>query len=247
MFRDLFIIDSCFRRNDKTVKIEQMWVVLAKIFPLALGEMISPVVLSVMLVILSGKKAPISRATSFLVGMAIAVTILGIIGLNLGNETSQNKHPDIKFWSNIILAFILLALGIRAIFKKPKEQKHENEESAESAQKFGKKHLLRWFILGFALNMVNLSSIAFYFAATKEISASAANSTQEILLTIFCGIFFMLPIVFPVVITAFLPKIAKKILNPIHFAITNYGNYINMAILFGFGFYLLYKALTIYF
>jgi len=223
-----------------------MLLLLAKIFPLALGEMISPVVLSVMLVILSDKKAPLIRAISFLIGMAIAVTLLGVIGLNLNNGIESAKHQDITFWSDIILGFLLLALGVRAIFKKPKEQKHEDEQSAKNAQDFGKKHLLRWFLLGFALNMVNLSSIVFYFAATKEISTSAANSMQEVLLTIFCGIFFMLPIVFPVVIYAALPKIAKKILNPIHFAITNYGNYINMVILFGFGFYLLYKALILH-
>ncbi len=207
-----------------------MLLLLAKVFPLALGEMISPVVLSVMLVILSGKNKPFGRAVSFLIGMAVAVAILGIIGLNIGNGIELAKHSGIKFWSDIILGLLLLALGVRAIFKKPREQKNEEEESAKDAQKFGKKHLLRWLILGFALNMVNLSSIVFYFAATKEISASSVNSIEETLPTIFCGFFFMLPIALPVVIYGFWPKIAKKILNPIHFAITNYGNYINMVI-----------------
>lgn len=216
---------------------------LVKIFPLALGEMISPVVLSVILIILSNKKAPLGRAISFLIGMAMAVAILGVIGLNLNNGIETAKHSNVSFWSDLILGLLLLALGVRAIFKKPKEQRRDEEASVKNAQNFGQRHLLRWLILGFALNMVNLSSIVFYFAATKEISASAANSAQEILLTIFCGIFFMLPIVFPVIIYAFLPKTAKKILSPIHFAITHYGNYINMVILFGFGFYLLYKSL----
>ena len=55
----------------------------------------------------------------------------------------------------------------------------------------------------------------------------------------------MLPIVFPVIIYVFVPKIAKKILDPLHFAITHYGNYINMVILFGFAFYLLYKSFAL--
>jgi len=223
-----------------------MFLLLAKIFPLALGEMISPVVLSVMLVILSNKKSPLPRAISFLIGMAIAVTVLGIIGLNLNNGIETAKHSNVSFWSNLILGILLLALGIRAIFKKPKEQKRDEEENAKNAQNYGQKHLWRWLILGFALNMVNLSSIVFYFAATKEISTSSANSIQEVLLTIFCGIFFMLPIVFPVIIYAFLPKLAKKILNPIHSAITTYGNYINIVILFSFAFYFLYKSIGLY-
>ena len=218
-----------------------MLLLLAKIFPLALGEMISPVVLSVILVILSNKKYPLGRAISFLIGMAIAVAILGVIGLNLNNGIEATKHSNLIFWSDLILGLLLLALGVRAIFKKPKEQKRDEEESAKNAQNYGQRHLWRWFILGFALNMVNLSSIVFYFAATKEISASSVSSIDEVLLTIFCGIFFMLPIVFPVIIYAFFPNLSKKILDPLHFAITHYGKYINIIILFSFALYFFYK------
>lgn len=225
-----------------------MLLLLAKIFPLALGEMISPVVLSVILMILANKKNPLGRAISFLIGMVIAIAVLGVIGLNLSHEISVTNHPsNVNLWFDFALGLVFLLLGIRAIFKKPRDEKKEEKQNTTNAQKFGQRHLLRWLVLGFALNMLNFSSIVFYFAATKEISTSAANSAQEILLTIFCGCFFVLPIVFPVVIYAYFPKMAKKILDPLHFAITNYGKYINIVILFGFGFYLLYKSLAIYF
>jgi threonine/homoserine/homoserine lactone efflux protein len=225
-----------------------MLLLLAKIFPLALGEMISPVVLSVMLVILTNKKSPLGRAISFLIGMAIAVVILGFIGLYIGKSIPGARHSStMTFWVDLILGLILLILGVRAIFKKPKQERQEEKENSKQAQEFGQKHLLKWGVLGFVLNMLNFSSIVFYFAATKEIGQSDVTSLAKLLLTLFCGFFFMLPIVLPVVIYGFWPKMAKKILDPIHFAITNYGNYINMVILFGFGFYLLYKAFSIYF
>lgn len=225
-----------------------MLLLLAKIFPLALGEMISPVVLSVMLVILTNKKSPLARAISFLIGMAIAVVILGFIGLYIGKSIPGDRHPStVAFWLDLVLGLILLILGVRAIFKQPKQERQEEKESSQQAQEFGQKHLLKWGLLGFVLNMLNLSSIVFYFAATKEIGQSDVSSLAKLILTLFCGFFFILPIALPVVIYAFWPKMAKKILDPIHFAITNYGKYINIVILFGFGFYLLYKSLSLYF
>jgi len=225
-----------------------MLLLLAKIFPLALGEMISPVVLSLILVILSNKKYPLSRAVSFLIGMTFAVAILGIIGLNLGKSIPKsNDSSNVLFWVDLILGLVFLILGIRAIFKKPKQEKQEEKENSNYAQKFGQKHLLKWGLLGFILNMLNLSSIVFYFAATKEIGSSSVSSADKFILTLFCAFFFILPIALPVIIYAFWPNAAKKILDPLHFAVANYGKYINIIILFGFGFYLIYKSLSFYF
>jgi threonine/homoserine/homoserine lactone efflux protein len=147
-----------------------MWAIVLKIFPLALGEMLSPVVFAIALVLLAGQNRPIAKTFSFLFGDALAVAIIGVFGylvgagvLHVSSNTSLSRIID------IVIAVILVALGIKTLLSKPHKDVAKNQSQVSDEHPKSKKGIIELFLFGFILNITNLDSLIFYIAACREI------------------------------------------------------------------------------
>src|ERR1700730_7671305 len=100
---------------------------LSKVLPLALGSAISPAILALALLILSGKESPRTRCIAYTAGAALALSGLGLLGLLASARPaapdSGGAHSAPAAIVDIAIGCFLLALSI-VIARRPPSQ-HE--------------------------------------------------------------------------------------------------------------------------
>jgi len=215
-----------------------MIILLAKIMPLAIGAMISPVMLTITLLVLSGKNFPKPRAFAFLIGAVLALLMMSIIGYEFGQSHQLSGGDNTSSTSatiDIVLGLLLIFTGIFSYFKK-------EEQSVPVKKNDDKPNYFRWIIVGFALNIFN-DSMLFVLAASKEIGSAGVVYLDKIILILIVSIFELLPIIFPLGLYLIFQEKAKKILTPINTFVGKYSKVIGLVIFLLFGAYVLYRGI----
>src|ERR1700730_4808888 len=140
---------------------------LSKVLPLALGSAISPAILALALLILSGKESPRARCIAYTAGAALALTGLGLLALLVFDRTvspdSGGGHSGPSAVVDIAIGCFLLALSI-VIARRPPSQ-HEHLDEGSRGPMLG-----RYFAIGVGGMLVNFTTLALFFDATKEIA-----------------------------------------------------------------------------
>jgi len=215
--------------------------IVAKVILLGLASAISPVIFGAGVSLLAGRRSPKARAFSFLAGSGMVVLILGIVGSTIGTGTISVGKPS-SYETGIVdllVGFLLMLFGIKCALPKRKEKTPGISDSTETTGP----RIVRWFILGFALNITNLDAVMLNLTATKEVFQSGIFPIYKLLLTFVCDLFFLAPALLPVVIYLIMPNRASGTLHRIGLAEEKYGNYILMIIFLAFGMYLLSKGI----
>ena len=131
---------------------------MTKILPLALAGAISPTVLAVVLVVLSGKEDPKLRGLAFLAGtttVVVAISLLVVFVLGAAVPDSQKgSNSDLSGYVDLGFAVLLLALAALTFSRR----NHHHEKHHDSARQPGAR-LPRFYALGLLIMIFNFTPI----------------------------------------------------------------------------------------
>lgn len=208
---------------------------LARVLPLALGAAVSPTVLIVMLVVLSGPNRPRARGAMLALGGCIVLLGLTALGLTLLGHgvTNRSASNPLYAWIDIGFGVLLLLAGIRALVAAPEPSKPPAEDGGDGPARLG-----RFFGLGVVVMLTNVTTIALYLPAMKVVAVSGLSAAdQAVILGIalaITGVALWVPLL-PDVLA---PRTADRVLGGMHRFMTVHQRAITVVVCFGFAAYL---------
>ncbi len=218
---------------------------LKDVLPLALGAAVSPLLLTGVLIVLSSKDRPLARGAAVAAGAAVPLLVVGLVGLAVFTGTVSpepgNSHSTDSARIDVALGAILLLLGVRGLRRTPTAHEKSSDGASDAASQPG---LAKTALLGFGMMATNFTTAVLYIAAVKEIAHAGVETAEElgvlaILLTI-----TMIPVLVPLLVFTVAPDAAGRMLTPIGAWVRARSRPIGIALLLGFGAYLLVKGLT---
>jgi len=216
-----------------------MGTLLASVIPLALGAAVSPTVLTAQLLLLSRKEAPIKRSAVALLGSGLVLLGYTAIALLAGIGTNSASSPStVDGIVKLVFALLLLGLGVRAALKEPKA-------ASKTERPDGGTHLIRSFELGAAMMLVNFTTLALYFPALHEITASDVSSSDELVAILVVFLITMIPAYMPLLLTLLFGDRARRALGRLNAFLGRHQQGITVGICFLFAAYLGVSGLKI--
>ena len=190
-----------------------MTTLLLQTVPLALGGMVSPIVLLIQIGNLSGAR-PVARGIAFSIGAAIPLVIIAAIGLGVGHPLQLSRHPNGRAGVRIVIGLVLIALAIRTTRRR---------DQAQQPRDVGKRSTLGGALaLGVFCMATNETTLALWIALISDIiSATVAEVERVAAATIDLAIVLGV-VVIPLIATVLSPVSAARLLAIAHTWIDRY-------------------------
>jgi hypothetical protein len=217
---------------------------LRDVLPLALGAAVSPIFLTGTLVVLSGRDRPLVKGLALAAGAAVPLLLLGLVGLALfaGVQPEPgNSHAEDSARIDMALGATLLLLGLRMLKRTPTAHEKRSETAPDAAKQTG---LLKTALLGFGMMATNFTTAVLYIAALKLIARSDVDTAGQLGALAMLVVITLMPVLIPLAIYAVAPEAANRVLTPLGAWVRARSRPIGIAMLIGFGIYLLVKGLT---
>ncbi|NYZ77723.1 GAP family protein [Candidatus Micrarchaeota archaeon] len=219
-----------------------MFDLLLKVIVLGIGSTVSPVIFGVIISLLAGKHYPKQRALACLGGAVLTALIISIAGWAIGGDVlnlGAGFTSGLRYF-DILLGTMFLLFALSSLVARREKKPHEiiAEEKAQSPR------LVKWFVVGFILNITNFDAVLLYFTEVKEIFQAGTAFAAQLLLDLLGGLFFVLPSLLPILVYITMQERAERVLKPIGVFLEKYGRYPVAVIFLVFGAYLLYRGLT---
>jgi len=219
---------------------------LLQVLPFAIGAAVSPTLLTLELLVLTGKTDPKSRAWLFVAGASSTLLIFGLLSATLLNNVpipqGINRDP-VSIILKALIALVLLALGLRQLLAKPTPgERHRSRtqlrmDSAKAPVFFGVG------VIGMA---TNLSTLVLYLPALHAIVHAPEPESTKWVVGLVLWIVTILPIVLPVLAVSALGHRSDAFLSKMNVWTTSHSRQINAGICFLFTALLGYSALQGY-
>ncbi len=190
-----------------------MTTLLLQTVPLALGGMVSPIVLLIQIGNLSGAR-PVARGIAFSIGAAIPLVIIAAIGLGVGHPLQLSRHPNGRAGVRIVIGLVLIALAIRTTRRR---------DQAQQPRDVGKRSTLGGALtLGFFCMATNETTLALWIALISDIISATVTEVERVAaatidLAIVLGV-----VVIPLIATVLSPVSAARLLAIAHTWIDRY-------------------------
>lgn len=219
---------------------------LAVTIPLSWAAAVSPVTLSIFLVIMSMTKKPRLAGLSFYMGAIVVLLVTVFIGIFLGQKLSAAGHSDpITMASiDIFLGAVLFLLGFRNLTSKEHGKSNnilnrlQVDPDSSSSRLF-----FKYLSMGIIAFLMNFSTAIFVLAAGRAIGVANAglinDSTSVIILIIITLIIIEIPLLFFIIF----PEKAREVMNPVNKWISNHGNIVTGLFCLGIGAFVVYSGL----
>ena len=221
-----------------------MGALLTKTVPLALGAAISPTVLAVGLLILSGTRRPVARGATFTAGVLAVLAGLTAVGLTLTHHAISGpaKHDPITRAIDGTLGAVLLLLAVATVLRAVTT---DRESAAPPPPADPEQHasLAAAFLLGAAMMMSNFSTILLYLPAMREISASRVDTADKAVVVVVVFVITSLAATLPLLLRVVAPVPASRWFATMHAFVTRHQRQIAVVVEVLFGAYLLLKAI----
>ena len=152
---------------------------LAVVIPLSLGAAVSPTVLTVVVLTLSGKVAPRARAWAETAGVTVGLVLATILFLVAAQWlATMRPNPTVLASTDVLFGVALLGLAVwTAVRKKPASAKQRARRGPKDSAGAA---LPAYFGIGLALLVTDASSIVLYLPAMKEIVNSSVAQPQKL-------------------------------------------------------------------
>ena len=139
---------------------------LTKVLPLSLGAAVSPTVLGVILVILSGRRA-VARGGAYLAGVLLVLAGLTVVGLYGVRDTDPSPatvsiERVVDGIAGVLLLLLALGTVLRAALRDPATPADQPPPDSDRQHGLGGA-----FVLGIAMMVSNFSTILLYLPATS--------------------------------------------------------------------------------
>lgn len=217
---------------------------LVHVLPLALGAMVSPVVLTVAILILGGRAHPVGRAWAFAAGNIAVLIGVGIVYFGGTKVTPDaSSSTTVSMIVDIVLGILLVLLGIRSLVHHPAPKQPKPDDASDGQPV--RAELPRFFLLGTATMITNFSTLVLYIAAVKDIARSSAATPGRIAVLAIVILIASIPAWLPVALTVVFPNLAGRVLGAINGFVQHHTKAISSVISFGFGAYLLMKGIVL--
>jgi len=222
---------------------------IAKTVPLAIGGAVSPILVITVVLLLSGTRAPRARALAFAVGNVIALILVAVAVLLLFHSAGHTGTGTTKAGKliDLILGVLLIAMGVGKLFEFGyRKLSHGAESAGPDAEgdhpSGGKGGVLGSSALGVGLMATNLTTIALFLAAMKDVAEAKVANGARIVVVAMTIVIIMVPVAVPLLITVVIPGLSTRVLAAVRTFITRYRDLIMGIFVTGFGVYLAVKG-----
>ena len=211
------------------------------VLPLALGAAISPTLLALQLLVLSGGGNKLARAWALAAGAALVLAAFSLVcATALSRLRPHHGHRSVTDATVLIASGVLLgALAVRSRMRKPTVgENHTSETGGRLASASS-----LWFLGVGAVGMVvNFSTLLLVLAAVHEITRSSAGSTDKVVAFVLLYLIVLLPVLVPVVLAQLLGGRADHALDVTHRWVVQNSRTIGTVIEAVFAVYLIVKG-----
>ena len=204
---------------------------------LALGAAISPIPLTVSILLLSQPDRGRPKALAFAAGQVVALSILSVIFAVVLRKALGSSHPHAKHEStlDIVLGALLLLLAARKALTKPKPKKAKKEKQ---------RSLFAEFAFGFGLMAVNVETLVLVVASVRALVGSKIGVGEEAVVLLAIVLIVTVSATVPPLITFVIPKKSGEALKWLNQQTTKHQRGIAIGFLIFFGAYLGYKGIS---
>jgi hypothetical protein len=219
-----------------------MAALLASVLPLAIGAAVSPTLLALQLLVLTGATRPVARAWAVAGGAAVVLVAFSVLGITVLEHLRPAEHHHHSLRGAAIMfiaAGLMAALAVRSLLRRPtaaEQQKSRTAGRLETAPTF-------WFVGAGALGMVvNFSTLVLFLPALHEITRSSVGTTERVVAFAVLFVVTLLPVLAPVVLVSLLGDRAEPALDATHGFVTRHARQIGIVIEVVFAVYLLVRG-----
>ena len=217
---------------------------LGDVLPLAFGAAVSPTLLGMQLLVLTGRRSPLARAWAVVVGCAF---VLGVFGVLAGTVLQGGGHHRASVTSGVIklaAAGLLAFLGVRQILRRPTAgEKHKDATGSRFANAATPSYV--W--IGALAMLVNFSTLILFIPAVHDVTRSRVPFPDQVVAFAALALITLLPALVPPLIVGAMGKRADPLLDRLNRAVTRHARQIGAAICFAFAVYLGVKGIQIVF
>jgi len=220
-----------------------MVALLLSVLPLAIGAAISPTLLALQLLVLTGATKPIARAWALAAGSALVLAVFSILGLTVLEHLHPAAHDRHSLRGAVIMfiaAGLLAALAVRSLLRRPTPAEQQSSRTAErlaTAPTY-------WFVGAGAIGMVvNFSTLVLFLPALHEITRSSVGPLGRSVALTLLFVITLLPVLVPVVLVTALGRRAEPALEATHGFVTRHARQIGIFIEVVFAAYLVARGL----
>ena len=204
---------------------------------LALGAAISPIPLTVSILLLSQPDRGRPKALAFAAGQVVALSILSVIFAVVLRKALGSSHPHAKHEStlDIVLGALLLLLAARKALTKPKPKKAKKEKQ---------RSLFAEFAFGFGLMAVNVETLVLVVVSVRALVGSKIGVGEAAVVLLAIVLIVTVSATLPPLITFVIPKKSGEALQWLNQQTTKHQRGIAIGFLIFFGVYLVYKGIS---
>jgi hypothetical protein len=188
---------------------------LIGVLPLALGAAVSPTLLALQLLVLSGGGNRLARAWALVVGAALVLGAFSLLCVTaLSRLRPHHAHRSLTDAAVLILSGVLLAvLAVRSRIRTPTVgEKHTSRTGGRLASASSP-----WFIGVGAVGMVvNFSTLLLVLPAVREIVHSNVGASDKVVVFVVLYVIVLLPVLVPVLLAQVLGRRADHALDATH-------------------------------
>lgn len=187
-----------------------MGAAIGEILGNAVGVAISPVpIIAVILMLFTAKAA--SNSLSFLAGWVIGLSVVGVIVLALGLESSEGEESTTSGWIKIVIGVLFLGLAWKQWSSRPTGD--EQPTMPGWMQAIDQFTAPKSFGIGFLLSAVNPKNLGLTITAMAKVSASGLSTGEEIGTLVVFVVIASLTVAAPVVLNLILGSKAQPTLT----------------------------------
>jgi hypothetical protein len=207
---------------------------LPRILPIALGAAISPVVLIVNILLLSGKTRPIARAGAYAIGCAIIIFGFGIAGVTIiaGVATAPRTVAAVI---HLTVGTASLVFAARAAIRGPHPPPKQEDVAPEHERD---KPAWEFVFAGLGAMGVNMTTLVLYLSLDAEIVRSQVSTLDDAIALAIASVIILIPVWAPLLLTVVAPSVARRVFGPLNDFLTSHKYAIEIVVPGGFGVYL---------
>ncbi|HEY5110609.1 MAG TPA: GAP family protein [Acidimicrobiales bacterium] len=215
---------------------------LVAVLPLALGAAVSPTLLALQLLVLSGPTHRLARAWALTLGAALVLGAFSFLCVTaLQHVRPHHSHKSAADAAVLIGSGLLLgALAVRSRIRRPTPgEKHTSKTATRLTTA-----RTPWFVGVGAFGMVvNFSTLLLVLPAVHEITRSAVATPDKVAAFVLMYLIILVPVLVPVLLATILGSRADRALDVTHRWVGRNARTIGTVIEAVFAVYLLGKGI----
>ena len=222
---------------------------IAKTLPLAVGAAVSPILLITVVLLLSGDRKPKARALAFAIGNVVALALVAVVVLVLLDSVGHTGTGSTKAGSlmDLTIGVLLAVFGVGKLVEYGYRRVTGEGSGASATPETDhggntKGRVFGSFALGLGLVATNVTTIALYLSALKNIAEAKVSTGERIVVIAIAIVVIMVPVAVPLLITVAVPGASARMLAALRGFVTRYRDLIMGIFVTLFGIYLVVKG-----